>query len=567
MAKIFDRLKSFDSDFLVSLESGIDFFHSNQLHAAQEEFRLAKRKSLSKDEFLLSHLYFCWALYRLKPFSVTSHYYISQINVASGEVGLVEEYRLRILCEVLRNTSKKEWCIRSHEKLWCKYQNFSDGLHYFSVLIRYDFDGSRIIRLVDDLKDKFNKEIKQNQKKFCLIMYKYHLRRGDLINAIDKLNELCVVRGEVPKWVNKEVERLRQRISGAEDVYYQLLNGDKSVFNFLKSKHGDITIEEAKLDINAAVVFSNLNSVYRKVDHYLSVFSVQESLPIIKFAMAYFPKSKFKQLNIPNQFQYLDIALLQCHSKHEFLKWADNCEGNLEGVNLELMKIIRECPRYLGGNTLTSFHGESSVFHFRTKKVLVIGFCGLHGDMFMPISTFSYFIESRGDISHLWLNDLTASNFVNGIPNYGDSLLELASRLKEFIDEYEFEKVVCIGSSAGGSAAAFFAWHLGADHAICLSAPTFVDVENTDRNPSALYKSFVNKGIKLTIDLKAFYSTPNSPRLTLYYGQENKIDVKYAENMKGLVNVEHLPLKGVADHSIVSHMIQIGELQNLVDKL
>lgn len=561
---------SLNSDFVTEFTKASKLIKSNNLKAAKEGFKSSLRISRTKEEFLISHLFGCWVSYRIKPFSVPVDRYLEKINIAleSGSEK-VEEFRLRILCEVLRSSNYLEWCLDAHRRLWKRYSKFPDGLNYLNVMSSASSISSpEFLRLHSKMGELVTAESQENRKLYQLAMYRYSLKLGRSESAIDHLRELTIILEKTPSWVEKEMERLQDILVGKEDLYFQILKGNHDVLSELdRNTSKDLNINDAMIDISAAVVFSSREELFGKVDCYLDKLDIYEQLPVLKFAMAYLPKSRFTELKIPSKFQFIDIALLQCENKAKLLNWLDNCEGRPEGLNLEIIKTIRACPRYLGGSNAVSFNGESSVFRFKSKKVLVIGFCGLHGDMFMPVSTFSYFFEARSDVSHLWLNDVSASNFAKGLPGFGNNVITMANKLKELINEYEFEKVVCIGNSAGGSAAAFFAWHLGADQSIGLSAPTFVDLQDTARNPSALYKGFIDKGINLSIDLRNFYTSSSSPKLTLYYGDKNEVDVKYAENMRGLPNVEHKPLVGISGHSIAPHMIVTGEMQKLINSL
>lgn len=560
---------SLNSDFVTEFTKASKLIKSNNLKAAKEGFKSSLRISRTKEEFLISHLFGCWVAFRIKPFSIPSDRYLEKINIAleSGSE-IVEEFRLRILCEVLRSSNHSEWCIEAHRRLWNRYYNFSDGLGYLSVISDVNISCPEFVKLLARLGELVKGEGNENKKLYQLAMYRYYLKTGKPDRANDHLRDLTLILESNPPWVEKEIGRLEDILNGKEDLYFQILKGNHDVLPRLgRNSKKDLKASDAMIEISASVVFSNREDLFSKVNYYLENLDIHEKLPVLKFAMAYLPKTRFTNLKIPFRYQFIDIALLQCANKAQLLSWLDQCEGRPEGLNLEIIKTIRACPRYLGGSNAVSFNGESSVFRFKSKKVLVIGFCGLHGDMFMPVSTFSYFFEARSDISHLWLNDVSASNFAKGLPGFGNNLITMANKLKELINEYEFEKVVCIGTSAGGSAAAFFAWHLGADQSIGLSAPTFVDLQDTARNPSALYKGFIDKGINLSIDLRNFYTNASSPKLTLYYGDQNEVDVRYAENMKGLPNVEHKPLVGISGHSIAPHMIVTGEMQKLINSL
>lgn len=174
---------------------------------------------------------------------------------------------------------------------------------------------------------------------------------------------------------------------------------------------------------------------------------VSEQLYILKFALANLPRDVFENIETPHLFSFVGLALLQQKSKSDFLSWLDAIP---ESIQMELFKVIRAAPNYLDGKVVVAFYGNSSYYKYKTNKVLVIDFCGVYGHMFMPISSYAYFFETRPDLSQLWLNDVSASNFAKGISGIGRNVLEMAVKLKSKIGECQFEKVVFIGNSAGG---------------------------------------------------------------------------------------------------------------------
>lgn len=108
---------------------------------------------------------------------------------------------------------------------------------------------------------------------------------------------------------------------------------------------------------------------------------------------------------------------------------------------------------------------------------------------------------------------------------------------------------------------------LVADEAIGLPALKFVDLKNTERNPSALYEGFIAKGIDLSIELRNFYKDTKSPKLTLFYGGQNPVDVDYAAHMEGLPNVTLRPLEGEYSHSVLPNLILSGRFQKVIQAM
>lgn len=97
---------------------------------------------------------------------------------------------------------------------------------------------------------------------------------------------------------------------------------------------------------------------------------------------------------------------------------------------------------------------------------------------------FEFFATSKtleslhgGPINRVLLRDPQCQWWLRGVQELGDDYAPVAQGLKQFIDDIEPERVVCVGNGMGAYAAIMFAMLLQADHAVALNPLSLLDKE------------------------------------------------------------------------------------------
>jgi len=93
-----------------------------------------------------------------------------------------------------------------------------------------------------------------------------------------------------------------------------------------------------------------------------------------------------------------------------------------------------------------------------------------------PPPPFHFFQITTGmPAKRLFARDPTRVWYHRGVPGFGDSIDAVAGSLQKLISEQHAERVIALGSSAGGYAALVFGTLLAADLVLCFAPQTMLD--------------------------------------------------------------------------------------------
>jgi tetratricopeptide (TPR) repeat protein len=206
------------------------------------------------------------------------------------------------------------------------------------------------------------------------------------------------------------------------------------------------------------------------------------------------------------------------------------------------------------------------------SNILLITCGGISQGMGIPPYEFSR-ITSDLKIKKIFLRDCLQSWYQNGIKLVGDSIEQIVSYLKDFIQEEQIQKVVVTGNSAGGYAAILFGYLLEADAAIAFSPQTFIDPKNRSifgdnrwqSQINKLYKSFNPETSNKYFDLINLWKHNNSikTQFYIYFGRDHHLDAVHAARLQGCHNVTLQAYDG-NEHNIVKTLRNIGILKPLL---
>jgi pimeloyl-ACP methyl ester carboxylesterase len=108
------------------------------------------------------------------------------------------------------------------------------------------------------------------------------------------------------------------------------------------------------------------------------------------------------------------------------------------------------------------------------SRTLLIAFGGMHRDMGMP--PFEFFSATRAIATkRLFVRDLRRAWYHQGIDGHGETITAAAASLNELVAQHEVDRLVAVGSSAGGYAALVFGTLLGADTVLSFGPQTVID--------------------------------------------------------------------------------------------
>lgn len=203
------------------------------------------------------------------------------------------------------------------------------------------------------------------------------------------------------------------------------------------------------------------------------------------------------------------------------------------------------------------------------SRTLLLAFGGLKGQLDIP--AFEFFSLS-GDfpVKRTFVRDLRQSWYHRGLPGYGATIPEVAESLDREVEAADVDRVVVVGSSAGGYAAILFGTLLEVDTVLCFGAQTTVDpaalhamddprwtdaLEALDRD-GALDRRWTDLGDVLS-------GRDAHARYDLFFDGQFGRDRRHAERLQGLPGVSMRPIDG-GGHRVALRMRETGELERVL---
>src|SRR3954453_9099216 len=107
------------------------------------------------------------------------------------------------------------------------------------------------------------------------------------------------------------------------------------------------------------------------------------------------------------------------------------------------------------------------------SSTMLIAFAALSAFRPPPFHLFDF--TSGFEVKRLLVRDPTRVWYHRGIPRFGDTIDKAAASLRALLDDLGVERLVTLGSSAGGYAALVFGALLDADLALSFSPQTNID--------------------------------------------------------------------------------------------
>lgn len=200
------------------------------------------------------------------------------------------------------------------------------------------------------------------------------------------------------------------------------------------------------------------------------------------------------------------------------------------------------------------------------NKPLFIIFGGLKGTLNeAPFEMYN--ILKDYPISKLMIRDLFQCWFFKGLTGRGEH--EVTEYIQKIIKEYNPEKIIFFGTSAGGFACLKYSQYINPDYVYCFSPQTTIDREFLDSINDTRWKSQRNKaykyyqaGFALSLDSLSYINK----RL------ENKIEIHVCNGFKrDIQHAERTPYKIIRhkckQHPVIKYLKTNGELKILLESL
>lgn len=173
-------------------------------------------------------------------------------------------------------------------------------------------------------------------------------------------------------------------------------------------------------------------------------------------------------------------------------------------------------------------------------------------------------------VKRLFVRDPARVWYQHGVPGFGDSIDEVAASLRAIIDEHEVDRLVTIGSSAGGYAALAFGSLLEADLVLSFSPQTILDrtwlAEVGDERWPGHFKNLAALGgpDARWIDLSDALPRERRDR-TVYevrYPTPHEEDARHAERLDGVPGLELIGYER-GHHNFIRGLRDRGELSDI----
>jgi pimeloyl-ACP methyl ester carboxylesterase len=176
-------------------------------------------------------------------------------------------------------------------------------------------------------------------------------------------------------------------------------------------------------------------------------------------------------------------------------------------------------------------------------------------------------------VKRLFVRDPRQAWYHCGMPRHGWTLVSVAASLRSLIAEHDVDRLVVVGSSAGGYAALVFGTLLGADTVLCFSPQTVLDLEiladMDDHRWDPLLGPLNRAGmldpcwtdLQRALPIARFTDT----RYEVYFDNSLHDDRLHAERLLGIEGVRLYRL-GRGGHRVVRMLRDSGALERILTR-
>ena len=193
------------------------------------------------------------------------------------------------------------------------------------------------------------------------------------------------------------------------------------------------------------------------------------------------------------------------------------------------------------------------------------------------------FFEDKNPPSYLYLRDVYLQWYYNGIRGFSKNYQETIDKINDYKNLYNFQNIICMGSSSGGYVSLYFGCKLNANNIICFSPQiellqsvklygnkfkrvfkTF-GIEKKDKfNLIKLINKHENKIFIFWVNSSDFYNTSKRDNGYVY---QNLNDEKSYNAIKGNKNIEHHFIKDCNHCDVAVTSIKNGLIDNILKQI
>jgi pimeloyl-ACP methyl ester carboxylesterase len=205
------------------------------------------------------------------------------------------------------------------------------------------------------------------------------------------------------------------------------------------------------------------------------------------------------------------------------------------------------------------------------SSVLLLAFGGMAGGITMP--PFEFFsITAKMPVKRLFVRDLHRAWYHLGIPGLGSTISAVGTSLRQLIASQQVDRIVTVGSSAGGYAALVFGTLLDADRVLCFAPQTAIEPGilsgmNDHRWARRLRSLETSHGLDpqwtdLRRALPEIHRDTNA-NYDLYFDRALQADRLHAERLAEVDGVRLHGLQGTG-HAVARTMRDTGQLERVL---
>lgn len=202
-------------------------------------------------------------------------------------------------------------------------------------------------------------------------------------------------------------------------------------------------------------------------------------------------------------------------------------------------------------------------------EVLFLSFGGVRLGSGMPPFEFTASLSARG-VPGYFIKDFRQSWYHEGLLGLSDDIESTHRYLAGLVARHNCQRLVTLGSSAGGYAAILFGTLLGADR-VAAFAPQ-AEVTRDVVKQFASYDSpppaqFLDRAKSVPALRQFLRNQPKLPAIHVYYAADSRTDAEDAERLAGLDGVELIAVPDTANHSIAAELKKRGRLNGILEAL
>lgn len=204
------------------------------------------------------------------------------------------------------------------------------------------------------------------------------------------------------------------------------------------------------------------------------------------------------------------------------------------------------------------------------SSTLLLAFGGMKGKLDIP--PFEFFgLTGEMPIKRLFVRDLEQAWYHRGVRRHGATIPQVAADLERLLGNHRIERLVVVGTSAGGYAALLFGSLLGADRVLCFGPQTSIDLDVLGAMDDHRWDERIGE-LRSAGDLDSAWTDLRSAlpkarvaetRYELFFDDSYLPDRLHAERLDGIEGVQLRPVAG-GEHEVARQMRKTGELERVL---